>query len=306
MSHPLTVALVGCGRWGRLILRDLVALGCRVAVATPSEESRQVASAGGAWRVVPHVRDLPDVEGAVVATPTVHHGAVAAELLARGLKVFVEKPLTADPVVARALVEAAPDRVFVMDKWRYHPCVEELARIARSGEIGPVLSLNTTRIDWGNPHSDVHAVWILAPHDLSIGLEVLGFLPEPRYARAEIVGDQPVALVGLLGDEPFQAIEINTRSPVKRREVRLSCRDGVASFGDGYADAVEIVRADGNRETRGVSTELPLRRELKAFLEHLRGGPPPRSSAAEGALIVETIARLCELAGVPGRGVVCA
>jgi predicted dehydrogenase len=303
MPEPLTVALAGCGRWGRLILRDLVELGCRVAVATPSEASRQAALAIGAWRVAPDVGDLPDVAGAVVAAPTIHHAAVTTKLLARGLKVFVEKPLTPDPVTSRLLAETAGERVFVMDKWRYHPCVEELARIARGGELGPILSLTTTRINWGNPHPDVHALWTLAPHDLSIGLEVLGFLPEPRYARAEIIDSQPVSLVGVLGDEPFHVIDISTRAPLKRREVRLSCLGGVASFSDGYAEAVEVVRADGAREMRSVSAELPLRRELRAFLDHLRGGPPPRSSAAEGAAIVESVARLCELAGVPNRGV---
>ena len=48
-----------------------------------------------------------------------------------------------------------------------------------------------------------------------------------------------------------------------------------------------------------ISTELPLLRELRAFVEHLRGGPPPRSSAREGAEIVETIAELRSLAGLP-------
>jgi hypothetical protein len=37
--------------------------------------------------------------------------------------------------------------------------------------------------------------------------------------------------------------------------------------------------------------------ELRSFVDHLGGGPPPRSSAAEGAAEVRTIARQCELAG---------
>jgi Trk K+ transport system NAD-binding subunit len=36
----VVVGLVGCGRWGRHILRDLVALGCEVHVVARSEESR--------------------------------------------------------------------------------------------------------------------------------------------------------------------------------------------------------------------------------------------------------------------------
>jgi hypothetical protein len=41
-----------------------------------------------------------------------------------------------------------------------------------------------------------------------------------------------------------------------------------------------------------------LLRELRTFVEHLQGGPPPRSSAAEGALVVSAIADLRSLAGL--------
>ena len=49
-------------------------------------------------------------------------------------------------------------------------------------------------------------------------------------------------------------------------------------------------------ERRPISSEFPLLRELRAFVEHLEGGPPPKSSAAEGVAEVATIARLRELA----------
>ena len=49
---------------------------------------------------------------------------------------------------------------------------------------------------------------------------------------------------------------------------------------------------------RPISTELPLLGELRAFVEHVEGGPPPRSSAAEGAKVVAVIAELRALAGL--------
>ena len=68
------------------------------------------------------------------------------------------------------------------------------------------------------------------------------------------------------------------------------------------AEAIKVAPADalgGEVEERPIGDELPLERELAAFLEHLRGGPPPRSSAAEGAAIVEAVGALRELAGLP-------
>ena len=173
----MVVGLVGCGRWGRYILRDLISLGCDVPVVARSPESRARAEEGGAAAVVDDVASLPAVNGVVVATPTSTHAEVLEEVLALGVPVFCEKPLTDNAEAAAWLTEHAPDRLFVMDKWRYHPGVLELAAIGRDGRLGAVSGLRTVRVGWGNAHHDVDVVWVLAPHDLAIALEVLGEVP---------------------------------------------------------------------------------------------------------------------------------
>jgi predicted dehydrogenase len=49
-------------------------------------------------------------------------------------------------------------------------------------------------------------------------------------------------------------------------------------------------------EKRIVGDAMPLYRELEAFVGHLAGGPAPKSSAAEGAEVVDVIARLRAMA----------
>lgn len=306
MSAQTRIALVGCGAWGKHILRDLVALGCEVAVVARSEQSRALADDGGAATIVRSIRELPAVDGIVIATPTASHASVIEEGLDRGVPIFVEKPITDDPADADRLAAAAPDRLFVMDKWRYHPGVELLGEIARSGELGRVIGLRTTRIGWGNPHEDVDAIWILAPHDLSIGLEVLGALPRPRTAIADVADGRATGLVGVLGESPWLVLEVSSRAIDYRRDVTLVCEAGVAVLADGYSDRVlvsrgadPIGRAEPEPELWPISTELPLLRELRAFVEHVGGGAPPRSSAAEGAAVVRVISELRSLAGLP-------
>jgi predicted dehydrogenase len=60
-----------------------------------------------------------------------------------------------------------------------------------------------------------------------------------------------------------------------------------------------IVRRFDGREDQLIEAkgELPLLAELRAFVEHVNGGPAPKSSAAEGALIVRRIEQALELAG---------
>ena len=290
------VGLIGCGRWGRHILRDLNSLGCEVPVVARSDASRERAREGDATEIVADIAALTDVDGIVVSTPTVTHAEVVEEALGHGVPVYVEKPLTADVESARRLAAAAPDRLFVMDKWRYHPGVAELARIARSEELGPVVGIYARRVALGSPHTDVNTVWIHAPHDLTIALAVLGEVPKPRMAVAELVDGEVNGLTAILGESPWMALEVSALAPGHRRELRLVCEQGVAQLDGGYAEHVVVARAgqidEEGIERRPIEGDLPLLAELRAFVEHLRGGPPPLSPAADGVVIVEAVAEM--------------
>lgn len=294
------VGLAGCGRWGRHILRDLRSLGCEVPVVARSEASQERAREGGAAEIVGEVASLEGVDGVVIATPTSTHAEVVEEALDLDVPVYVEKPLTADLASARGLAAAAPDRLFVMDKWRYHPGVRELARIARSGELGEVVGIHSRRVTLGHRYSDVDTVWIHAPHDLAIALEILGEVPPPRQAVPELVGGELSGLTAILGEAPWVVIEVSTLAPAHRRELRLVCEGGVAQLDGGYAESVVVGRAGAidaeSVEHRAVAGEMPLLAELRAFVEYLQGGPPPLSPAGDAVAVVEAVESMIALA----------
>jgi predicted dehydrogenase len=300
--HRTRVGLVGCGLWGHNVLRDLVALGCEVHVADPAAAARTAALAAGAASACSEYAALPDTAGVVVASPAATHAAVVAELLGRGIPLFVEKPLTTDAAAAARLAAAAPDRLFVMHIWRYHRGIEALAAIAASGELGEVHGVRTTRANWTSPRRDVDAVWTLTPHDVSIALAVLGVIPGPRFAVAELDGGRAVGLVGVLGEHPWVVIEVSTRVPDRRREVRLHCERGVALLPHGESDHLVVATGTDEREPRlerrPIAVEPPLARELAEFVAFLCGGARPRCSAAEGAAVVSAVAALRSLAGL--------
>lgn len=296
----MRVALVGCGRWGRFILRDLVSLGCEVTVVARSDESRFRAKEGGASSIVAAIDELSEMDGLVVATPTSTHASVLHQVLDRfPCPVFVEKPLTDDPSTLGSLVAKGVERLFVMDKWRYHPGVEMMAAIARSGEFGRVRAIQTRRLSWGQSHGDVDAVWILLPHDLAIVTEILGHLPEAVAAVGTKSLDQDAALTGLLGPKPAVSVEVSSVSLIRERRIHVEFDDAVIVLDDAYASGLRVMRRGGTfEELRELGDEMPLLKELTAFVAHMDGGPPPRSTVREASLVVERIAELREMAGI--------
>jgi predicted dehydrogenase len=190
-----------------------------------------------------------------------------------------------------------------MDKWRYHPGVVELAAIAGSGRLGDVHGLSTTRIGWGQKHTDVDSAWVLAPHDLAIALEILGRVPRAVSAVGVVSGNQVMHLEATLAaGAAWHTLRVSSRTPEYRRAAVLHCSEGTASLVGGWETQVSI-RRKGDAESEGerieTAGELPLLAELRAFVEHLRGGPPPKSSVEEGAQIVTVIEQLRGLVRSP-------
>lgn len=74
---------------------------------------------------------------------------------------------------------------------------------------------------------------------------------------------------------------------------------------DSYSDHVAIHRIPDAHpveppaaELRPIDTTMPLLAELDAFVGHVRGGPPPKSSAEDALAIVRAIDALRRSAGI--------
>ena len=101
------IGLVGCGRWGKFILRDLKSLDCEVEVVARGEQSIANANAHGADKFLAGICNFSsNLYGFVVASPTVTHVDCIKQLLPHGRPIFVEKPIFDDLTEARSLPRA--------------------------------------------------------------------------------------------------------------------------------------------------------------------------------------------------------
>lgn len=300
----MEIGLVGCGRWGKNILRDLIALGCNVTVFEHSSSGREHARSLGVKRVFAELYDSDRIlDGYIVAVQTQNHYQVLKELAPCGRPVFVEKPMVPDLDQAHEISSLMGNRVFVMHKWRYHPGVQVLAELRKSERFGKLQRLLTRRVQWGHPHKDVDALWILMPHDASIALHILGHLPSVNAVQAVSIDNRIDSVVALLGREPSVTIEVSAIDPVTSRLVCAFFDRAIVSLPDPLADHLEVRFLDESgrpteqREEIPISTEWPLFLELKAFIEFINGGIAPQSSIEDELSILKILSDVRALVG---------
>src|SRR5205085_12683791 len=94
------ICVVGCGHWGKNLIRNFHRLGHLGAICDANPASVQKFSAeypdAKAYMDFAAVLSDPDIDGVVLATPAEMHHRMAIDALDAGKDVFVEKPLALD------------------------------------------------------------------------------------------------------------------------------------------------------------------------------------------------------------------
>jgi predicted dehydrogenase len=187
----LRIAVAGTGAFGRnhlRVYRELEQAGSGVALAAAIEPDAGRAAEAESQYGIPVFASVEELlkadlhlDAASVAVPTIHHHAVASQLLDAGLDVLVEKPICAslteaDDLVARA--EKAGRILQVGHLERFNPAV-----LAVQPRLKRPMFFEAHRLSVFTPRSlDVDVVLDLMIHDLDI---VLTFAASPvREVRA--------------------------------------------------------------------------------------------------------------------------
>src|SRR5437868_937924 len=92
------VAVVGCGYWGRNLVRTFHEHGALVAVCDDNEDlaAQFAAQFDVGVASFDEVLANADVDGVAIAAPAAQHAMLAKRALNAGKHVFVEKPLALD------------------------------------------------------------------------------------------------------------------------------------------------------------------------------------------------------------------
>jgi predicted dehydrogenase len=187
----LRLAVAGNGAFGKnhlRVYRELEAAGQGVALVAAVEPDAARAAEAAARYGIPVFATVNELlaadlhlDAATVAVPTVHHHAVASELLDAGVDLLVEKPLTAMLAQADDLIGRAEKGSRILQPGhleRFNPAV-----LAVEPELRRPMFFESHRLSIFTPRAlDVDVVLDLMIHDLDI---VLTFAASPvREVRA--------------------------------------------------------------------------------------------------------------------------
>jgi len=304
------VAVVGCGYWGKNLVRNFYNLGALSMVIDATEagrfRSRQIAPDVPVYESIDMALSA-DIQGIVIATPAETHYDLAKRSLRAGKDVFVEKPMTLRYQEGLDLVREADatGRILMVGHvLEYHPAIVKLLEMVQSDELGKVRYIYSNRLSLGKIRREENILWSFAPHDIAVILRLVGEMPFQvsatggAYIQPNIAD---VTVTDLLFDNGVRAhIFVSWLHPFKEQRLVVIGSKKMASFDDVskalvlYDQRVEWkegqpIPVKNAGEVVEFSQDEPLRRECEAFLEAMETRRPPVTDGRSGLRVLRVL-----------------
>ncbi len=297
---PVRIGVVGVGHLGQHHARVYAGLpGVRLVGVADVDPARRAEAAArfGVPGHADHRELLGRVDAASVAVPTKHHAAVAADLLAGGVDVLLEKPMADSVAEANALLHqaAAHGRILQVGHIeRFNGAVRALRGLVDSPGFVEVHRLGP----YAGRSTDVDVILDLMIHDIDIVLSLVRSpLRDVQAVGVPVLTDQvDIANARLQFASGCVANLTASRVSANRmRKIRLFQRDAYLSV-DYAAQEVVLYRrlppapgAGGGaglprivREEVPIDRAEPLQLELESFVACVRERARPIVSGEDG------------------------
>jgi len=320
VTAPIKLAVVGYGYWGPNLVRnamehqDVELAGLCELNSERVEKFVKRYPGVRTYASFEEVLDDPDVSAVSIATPPATHYRLAEQALRAGRHVLVEKPLATTVEQAESLVELADRNGLVLmpgHTFLYSPAVNKVRDLIRSGELGEVYFVTSSRMNLGIYQPD-GVLYDLAPHDLSILLYWVDREVSLVAASGSTVFQSGVPETAFLtlcfGDGPTANIQLSWLAPRKVRQMIVVGSKRMVVYDDAAVDGAvrvydrgfdftepstfgeyQLTYRSGDMIVPRLDPAEPLSLELGDFARAISTGDPPRSHAGLGAEIVRIL-----------------
>ena len=309
-----SIAVVGCGQWGKNLVRNFAQLGALAAICDPNPAALEAQA-----KLHPQARTFSQFEdvitdarirAVVLATPAPMHFNQARQALIRGKDVMVEKPLALCYREGKDLVTlAAKQRAVLMvgHVLEYHPAVALLKDVIRRGDLGRVWYIYSNRLNLGKVRQEENILWSFAPHDVSVITSLIGCEPTAvgafggSYLQSGIA-DVTVTNLAFPGDVRAHLF-VSWLHPYKEQKLIVVGERRMAVFNDmtregklkiydkgiEWRDGLPVPRQTGESTLFFEETE-PLQIECRHFLKCVAERKQPLTDGFAGLRVLKVLA----------------
>ena len=308
-----SIAVVGCGYWGKNLVRNFAELGALHTICDSSPEvlSRFEALYPGVKKETSFDAVLADTEigGVVISSPAALHYSMAKQALLACKDVFVEKPLSLAVEEGEELVELAKEKdkiLMVGHVLEYHPGIIRLKELVDEGELGKIDYIYSSRLNLGKFRTEENILWSFAPHDMSVILLLLNELPQEVSAHGGCYLHSDIADVTVTTMSFASGVRahifVSWLHPYKEQKLVVVGDKKMAVFDDVtpqnklllYEHGIEwIDREPVPRKEEAIPVEFtmaePLKLECQHFLECLESRNKPKTDAVSGLNVLKVL-----------------
>ena len=323
MKSKVQVGVVGCGYWGPNLIRNFSSLSdhCEVRFACDGNSARQkyIKKLYPAMVVesdICKLLEVPELDALAIATPVWTHYELAKNALEAGKHVLVEKPMASSSDQCLELIDIAEKSgltLMVGHTFIYSAPVRKIKEIVDNGDIGELLYINSQRLNLGLFQKDINVAWDLAPHDISIILFITGSPPLAVNCQGKShinSGIEDVTNMSLsFVNGGFATIQTSWLDPNKVRRMTFVGNRRMILFDDNeplekiriYDKRVDVpphydTFAEfhysyhyGDMYAPHISQIEPLKTECQHFIDCIKTGETPLSSAEQGLHVVQIL-----------------
>lgn len=306
------IAIIGCGHWGKNLVRNFAELGALAAVCDPNDRLAQ--SYAELYNVdnMSFVAILanPSIEGVVLAVPAPLHAVMAMEAMNAGKHVYVEKPLAMNRTEAETMIASSKEnavQLMVGHLLQYHPIFMAVRELVESGGLGSLSYVYSNRLSFGKVRSEEDVIWSFAPHDISMILSLTGQEPELVRTESSCILQPDIADTATLHMEFKSAIKahvsVSWLHPFKEQKLVVVGQNGMAVFDDTkpwnekLAVYRHVVQTTGGLpslekaevEYLEVPHSEPLKNECQHFIYVVSEKTVPLTDGAEGLSVLKVL-----------------
>lgn len=300
------VAVVGCGIWGRNIVRNFYNLGALHTVCDIDEENLKMVEAQydgtNTTRDLSDILNNPKIKAVCIVTPSHTHFNLVKKALEAGKHVYVEKPISTVANEAKKLKDLADKMGLILMVGHlllYHPAVNRLKMLISDGILGNIKYVQSDRLNINYFKNDRSVMWDLAPHDVSMIAHVLGLNPikvlNATGCCAEYENIFDITHLTIEFEKGIIAhVSDSWIHPQKRVTLLVRGEKATAILDDTLLE--NKLQVFDNKTPAQQSIEVfdyleiePLKLECQHFIKSIKTGKKPRSDGENGFMTVKIL-----------------